>query len=99
MSLHSIGFELGYQFVFWDRLALDMVLIGPGVGFYSIDAKTEGNLTEEEREQLQDAITDLISQKFPGMDFVLADQEFDAKGAISMTSVGFRYLIHIGFRF
>jgi hypothetical protein len=76
-----------------------MVLIGPGVGFYSIDAKTEGNLTEEEREQLQDAITDLISQKFPGMNYVLSDQEFSASGTIKTTSVGFRYLIHIGFRF
>lgn len=98
-SLHTIGAELGYQFVFWDRLALDLVLIGPGVGFYDIKAKAEGNLTEEERKQLLDALSDLLQQKFPGMDYVLADQEFNANGRIRMTSVGFRYLIHIGFRF
>jgi hypothetical protein len=99
INLHSVGFELGYQFVFWDRLALDMVLIGPGVGFYNLEAKSEGNLTDEEREQLQDAITDLISQKFPGMNYVLSDQEFSASGTIKTTTLGFRYLIHIGFRF
>jgi hypothetical protein len=97
--LHTLGFELGYQFVFWDRLALDMVLIGPGVGWYSIKASAEGNLTDQEREQLQDAIQDILTQKFPGMNYVLSDEEFNASGKISTTSIGFRYLVHIGFRF
>jgi hypothetical protein len=99
IRLHTLGFELGYQFVFWDRLALDMVLIGPGVGWYRIQATAEGNLTDEEREQLQDAIQEILSQKFPGMNYVLSDEGFDANGRISTTSIGFRYLIHIGFRF
>jgi hypothetical protein len=99
INLHSIGFELGYQFIFWDRLALDMVLIGPGMGFYNLEAKSQGNLTDEEREQLQDAIVDLISQKFPGMNYVLSDEAFNASGTIKTTTLGFRYLIHIGFRF
>jgi hypothetical protein len=99
IRLHTLGFELGYQFVFWDRLALDMVLIGPGVGWYSVRATAQGNLTEGEREQLYDALKDIITQKFPGMDFVLSDKQFDANGRISTTSIGFRYLIHVGFRF
>jgi hypothetical protein len=50
------GAELGYQFVFWNKVSLDMVLIGPGVGFYNIKAKAEGNLTDAERERLEDAL-------------------------------------------
>ena len=98
-SLHTVGFELGYQFVFWDRLALDMVLIGPGLGFYDIKATAEGNLTEAEKDQLLGALEDLLQQKFPGMNYVLSDQEFNANGRITTTNIGFRYLIHIGFRF
>ena len=26
LNVHTIGFEMGYQFVFWDRLALNMIL-------------------------------------------------------------------------
>jgi hypothetical protein len=99
INLHTLGFELGYQFIFWDRLALDMVLIGPGVGWYNIRAKAEGTLTDAQREQILDALQDVISQRFPGMNYVLSDSEFDANGRISTTSIGFRYLIHIGFRF
>ncbi len=98
-NLNMFGAELGYQFVFWNRVSLDMVLIGPGVGFYNIKAKAEGNLTEAERERLEDALVQIIEDKFPGMNYVLSDQEFKGSGVIRTSSVGFRYLIHIGFVF
>ena len=98
-SIHTVGMEMGYQFVFWNRVTLDMVLIGPGLGFYDVKAKLEGNLDEEDKEQLYEALTELITQKFPGMNFVFADDELDGNGALRTTSIGFRYLIHIGFRF
>jgi len=60
-NLHMAGFELGYQFIFWNRLAVEMVLIGLGVGFYNIRAQAEGSLTT--------------------------------------SSIGYRYLVHIGFLF
>jgi hypothetical protein len=98
-NLHMAGVELGYQFIFWNRLAVDMVLIGPGVGFYNINAKAEGNLTEEERERVQDALQEIITEKFPGMNYVLSDEKFSGSGRISVSSIGFRYLIHVGFLF
>jgi hypothetical protein len=48
---------------------------------------------------LLDGVTDLLQQRFPGMNIVLDDESFDANGRISTTSIGFRYLLHIGFRF
>ena len=99
MNIHSFGAELGYQFVFWDRLAVDLVMIGPGMGIYRVNAKFDGNLTTEEREQLQQLLTDGLENKFPGMNFVFDNKELDAQGALNVTSMGFRYLIHIGFRF
>jgi Protein of unknown function (DUF3575) len=99
ISIHTIGAELGYQFVFWKRLTLDLVMIGPGIGIYDVKAKMEGNLDPEDREQLKQALTDLLTQKFPGMNFVFADKGLDADGVMKTTSIGYRYLIHIGFRF
>ena len=98
-NIYTAGAELGYQFVFWNRLTLDMVLIGPGISGYDLKAKINGDLTEPQRENLQEALKQLLSQKFPGMNYVFADKELNANGVLNTTSIGFRYLIHIGFAF
>jgi hypothetical protein len=99
MNVHSFGAELGYQFVFWDRLAIDLVLIGPGMGLYKVNGTFDSNLTTQEREQLQQALTEVLENKFPGMNFVLDNKQLDANGVMNVTSLGFRYIVHIGFRF
>jgi hypothetical protein len=98
-NIYTVGGELGYQFVFWKRLALDLVLIGPGISGYHLKAKIDGDLTEAEKANLQDALKQLITQKFPGMNYVFADKEFNANGIMNTTSIGFRYMVHVGFRF
>jgi hypothetical protein len=98
-SIYTVGGELGYQFVFWRRLALDLVLIGPGISGYHLKSKIDGDLTEAEKANLQDALKQLITQKFPGMNYVFADKEFNGNGVINTTSIGFRYMVHVGFRF
>lgn len=98
-NIHSFGVELGYQFVFWDRFALDLVMVGPGMGIYNVKAKFDSDLTEGEKEQLRQAVSDVISNRFPGMNYVLDGQELDGNGKLGVTSLGFRYIIHIGFSF
>jgi hypothetical protein len=98
-NIHSFGVELGYQFIFWDRLALDLVMVGPGMGLYNVNSKFDTNLTEEQQEQLRQALSDVISNRFPGMNYVLDGKELDANGNLNVTSLGFRYIIHIGFSF
>ena len=98
-DIHTIGAELGYQFIFWKKMAVDFVLVGPGLSSYRLSTKIEGNLDGEEREQLQDAVQQLIQQKFPGMNYVFSDKQLDASGVLNTWSIGFRYLIHIGYNF
>jgi hypothetical protein len=99
LNIHSFGAELGYQFILWNRLALDFVMIGPGMGVYNVKAKFDSNLTEGEKEQLRQVLADVISNKFPGMNYVFDGKEFNGNGKLNVTSLGFRYLIHIGFSF
>ena len=80
-------------------MAVDFVLVGPGLSSYRLSTKIEGNLDGEEREQLQDAVQQLIQQKFPGMNYVFSDKQLDASGVLNTWSIGFRYLIHIGYNF
>lgn len=98
-DIHTIGAELGYQFIFWKKMAVDFVMVGPGLSSYRLSTKIEGNLNGEERQQLQDAVQQLIQQKFPGMNFVFSDKQIDASGVLRTWSLGFRYLVHIGYNF
>jgi hypothetical protein len=98
-NIHTIGAELGYQFVFWKRVTLDMVLIGPGFAAYDLSTDIENTLSEENKNQLQDALEQVITQKFPGMNYVFSDKHLDANGNVKTTSIGYRYMIHIGFAF
>jgi hypothetical protein len=94
------GVQLGYQFLFWkDRLALDMVLIGPGMSQYLIEAKSNTALDVGDEQELLDAINEILNDKLPGYSLVIDDAEFKRSGSVNTTSFGFRYIIHFGFRF
>jgi len=96
---NTIGFEVGYQLTLWKRLALDFVMVGPGVGFYDYKAKFDSNIDAATQEQLFDGLEQLLKQKFPGMNFVFADKEISGDGTLNTTTIGYRYLVHIGFVF
>jgi len=94
-----LGAQMGYQFVFWKRVALDLVLIGPGVGFYKLSAKLDTDLTTEDEDALYDKINDALKDRFPGFTYVFDDIDFSTSGSKSVTSFGYRYVVNLGFRF
>lgn len=98
-DIHTVGIQLGYQFVLWKRLTLDFDLVGPGIGIYKLSAEIESNLTEEQLGKLRNALTGLIQEKLPGMNYVFSNNSLDANGKLRATSLGYRYQIHAGFRF
>ena len=99
LNVHTIGFEMGYQFVFWDRMALNMILLGPGISAYNLKASLANNLSQADRERLFEAINDALADKFPGYDVAINQGEFQKKGSTNSTNLGYRYMIQLGFRF
>ena len=99
MKIFSFGAELGYQFVLWKRMAIDFLLIGPGVGNYNIDLAVSGNLSDEEKQKLREAVKETITEKYVGLSYVLANKNFDSEGSIRSWGLGYRYIIHIGYVF
>ena len=99
LNVHTIGFELGYQFILWKRLTLDLLLIGPGVGFYNYDVKFDSNIDAETKDQILDGLEQLLTQKFPGMNYVFSDSHINANGSMRSNNLGYRYIIHVGFAF
>jgi hypothetical protein len=98
-KVHTFGVELGYQFVLWKRMTLDFVMVGPGLSGYSLKATVQGDLTEEQKQKIRDAIVSVISEKFPGLTAILGEHPLNTSGTFNTTSIGFRYLMHIGFLF
>ena len=99
LYMTSIGAQLGYQFVFWKRVALDFVLIGPSVAFYSLSAKLGTDLNPDDESALYEKISEILSERFPGYTFALDDVDFKTSGTTNTKGIGFRYTIHLGYRF
>jgi hypothetical protein len=98
-SATAIGFQLGYQFIFWNRVTLDMILFGPGVGRYKLKAEISTNLDPEQEEELFRKINDAIKEKIPGYSRVIDSGTFNQTGSYNTNGVGFRYVVMLGFRF
>ncbi|MBN2175695.1 MAG: DUF3575 domain-containing protein [Bacteroidales bacterium] len=99
LNIHSLGAQLGYQFVFWRRLSVDLVLFGPGVGFYGAKARLNTDLSIDDEAEFFQKLNELLADKFPGYNQIIGSNEFEKKGSFQLTSLGFRYMIHLGFRF
>ena len=99
LTIHTIGFELGYQFILWKRMTLDFLMVGPGLGIYKYKVNFDHNLDPDNAEQLKEGLMQLLTQRFPGMDYVFSEKQLDARGTLSTTTWGYRYLIQIGYAF
>ena len=99
LNFHTIGFQLGYQFIFWDRVALDLVLIGPGIANYSAKVGLDTSMSPEDEALFFQELNEFLADKIPGYDQVIEPGEFERKGSFNTTTAGFRYMIHLGYRF
>jgi len=48
INIVNLGVMLGYQFVFWKRFTLDMLLFGPSASYYSGNFAITGNLDPDQ---------------------------------------------------
>jgi hypothetical protein len=99
VNAHFLGFQLGYQFIFWNRLALDMVLMGPGWWHFNMKGHFDSGLTAEEEEMLIDKLNEMLDDKFPGNELLIGGDGFDLSKSSTTDVAGFRYMINLGFRF
>jgi hypothetical protein len=95
----SVGGELGYQFLFWNRLALDFILIGPGLTNYKIDTSLSTDLSPDDESALFQRIDEILADKVPGFNFIFGNHSFEKSGKVNTTTLGFRYMVHVGFCF
>ena len=101
INSYNLGLELGYQFVFYDRFTLDLILVGPATSLYTgkLTGKFSGNLDESEEFQ---KFIDVIYDRVPWLKDAVKGDELYAKGHSTDFNVfggNFRYVVQIGYRF
>ncbi len=99
MNMATVGGELGYQFVLWRRLAIDFILLGPGLTNYRFSSQFSTNLDPSEQYEVLQKLYDKLEAGLIGLGWVMDGDEFVKSGSTNTTSMGFRYMIHIGFCF
>ena len=97
--IFNVGVELGYQFVFWKRLTLDFVLMGPAISYYGGGIDITGNLKFEQLQEINSDLYNKLKEKYPLIGDLVINKSFKSNGKLDLFSVGFRYLVQIGFHF
>jgi hypothetical protein len=98
MDFLNIGGELGYQFVIKKRFVIDCVMFGPAITSYYFGVHLTGNSSGDYSERVQE-ILEAIKQKYPLLKDLSNGQTVSSSGVSNFWSIGFRYAIHIGYRF
>jgi len=99
MTANFIGAQLGYQFILWNRLSIDMILMGPGKWLFNMTTTFDTSLSPEDEALLLEQLNEKFKEKFPASDFVFSGEGFEAKKSTNTSATGLRYLVNIGFRF
>jgi hypothetical protein len=99
LSVATLGFQLGYQFIFWDRVTLDMILFGPGISSYKAKVNLSTNLDPNQESEFFTKLNEKLQEKIPGYSLVIKPGSFEKTGSVNTTSFGYRYIVMLGFRF
>jgi hypothetical protein len=97
--IFNIGAELGYQFIFWKRLSVDFVLLGPCASYYGGGVDITGNINAADLENINKDLYDRLKEKYPKIQDFVVNKSFRESGRLDLFGVGFRYLVQIGFHF
>jgi len=99
INILNVGVELGYQFVIKRRLTVDLIFIGPGVGFYSGKFELDGNLNIDEEDELIQALRDALYENYPGLETLVSEKTLETSGSFGNWGAGLRFVVQIGFAF
>ena len=95
----SIGGQLGYQFLLGKRWTIDLILIGPSLTNYKVKMELEGSIDPSQVNPELQKILDRLAGRFPLVQSLLNNEIVEFNGKTDIWSAGFRYSLHVGFRF
>lgn len=97
--MFSLGFELGYQFVFWEKVTLDLILVGPSLSYYYAKYDLTGDLSIDKDSDLYKHLQEQLFDKYPWVETFVQLDAVNSNGGFGGMGLGFRYVIQIGYHF
>lgn len=100
LNVVNLGFDLGYQFVFWKRLTLDLLLFGPALSFNHGRLELQGGgLDPDEIDDIDQELVDKLLDRFPILGELFSGENLVFTGNKTKFGTGFRYSFQFGFHF
>ena len=98
-NIGNLGLSLGYQFIFWKRISLDLLLFGPSLSIYSADFHLEGDLDTSQISDIDKEMVNKLIERFPVIGTLFSAESLRYTGYKLRWSLGFRYSVQLGFHF
>ena len=95
----SCGIELGYQFLLGKRWTLDFILLGPSISNYKAKMDLAIPIDTSHLNEVQQKVLAALGSRFPIVNSLVNDQSATFKGRLDAWNAGFRYSMHVGYRF
>jgi hypothetical protein len=99
VNIVNLGFELGYQFIFWKRFSLDLLMFGPSYSMILTDINISGQLDPEQIENIDQELIDKLLNRFPHLETVFSDDGLQYSGQKTKFSALLRYSVSLGVHF
>ena len=90
---------MGYQFPIGKRFSVDMVMFGPGLGFYKYNVDLNTTMKKEQQTFLFKTLNDFVGQYVPAYRKLYNEGAINFTGESKKISWGYRYIIHLCYRF
>jgi hypothetical protein len=99
INVVNMGVNMGYQFIFWKQLSLDMMVFGPSIQFTQGKGEIKGDLDPQQIDEIDSELLEKLVDRFPVMGEVFSDDNLTFTGNRTSFGAGFRYAIQIGYHF
>lgn len=92
----NLGFQVGYQFIFWKRLAVDLLMFGPSVTCRFTRKEFDSSFSSEEIEETLQGFKERVQEKYP---YLTPSLDLGSGRSTVTFQAFFRYSISVGYRF
>ncbi len=99
LHIFNAGFQLGYQFLFWKRVSLDLIMFGPSLSYYWGKLEITGSLDKSQIDEIEKETVEKILSRFPMLKTIFSGETLEINGTRNIWSAGFRYAVQIGIAF
>jgi hypothetical protein len=99
LNILNLGVNVGYQFIFWKRFSVDLLMFGPSMSVYHGRLGLEGNFDPGEIEEIDEELVNALLEQFPWLSVLFTQQKLEFTGSKTKLSAGLRFSIQLGFHF